>query len=59
MKNLSRLEKIGYTGVGIVSLITIILVLIDSEPIYVAPFILPWLVFIMIGRERRKGSRKQ
>jgi hypothetical protein len=52
----SRIERIGMIGIAVLSFISIILAFFNISPVYTAPFFLPWFVFLMIGRGRRKNK---
>lgn len=53
----SRFERVGMIGIAVLSVISILLAVFGISPAFTAPFFLPWFVFLMIGRGRRKRRK--
>lgn len=54
---MSRLEKTGIIGAIFVGLLTLTLKIMNIPPVMIAPFSLPFIVLIMIGKGRRKANK--
>ncbi|MBL7883490.1 MAG: hypothetical protein JNL69_05440 [Bacteroidia bacterium] len=46
--------KIGLIGICVTTIIAILLYLVEVSPVFVAPFLLPWMALVLIGFTDKK-----